>query len=136
VTTERPATPIGLVAPARTIRLAGGSTATRAEQDPHMSDSSPSLRSPIRLLAMLALASSLVVQAGCTAVIATGAVVGATVGLGAAVVGTAVGAGVAAGGAVIDAVSSGDEDKTKAAAPAVEAAPVRAPAAEPAKNVY
>ena len=130
MTTERPATPIGLVAPARTIRLAGGSTATRAEQDPHMSDSSPSLRSPIRLLAMLALASSLVVQAGCTAV------VGATVGLGAAVVGTAVGAGVAAGGAVIDAVSSGDEDKTKAAAPAVEAAPVRAPAAEPAKNVY
>jgi hypothetical protein len=76
-----------------------------------MNESLQSRRHPMRLLATLAIALSLVLQTGCAAVIATGAVVGATVSLGAAVVGTAVGAGVAAGGAVIDAVSSGDDDK-------------------------
>lgn len=87
-----------------------------------MSDSSQPSHGPIRLLATLAIASSLIVQTGCAAVVATGAVVGATVGLGVAVVGTAVGAGVAAGGAVIDAVSGDDDKKGKDAAPVTAAA--------------
>lgn len=84
-----------------------------------------------RIVRRFALAGTLLLQAGCTAIAVTGVVVGATVGAGAAVVGTAVGAGVGAGKAVVDAMTDDDKGAAPAEPPAAAKPPGR-PADAPA----
>jgi hypothetical protein len=79
----------------------------------------------------VALAASLLLQFGCTAVAVTGAVVGATIGAGAAVVSTAVDAGVGASKAVVGAMTS-DEKRAVTAEPPTPAGPPGSPVDAPA----
>jgi hypothetical protein len=94
-------------------------------------DPPPASRRPTNIALRAALAASLLLQLGCTAVAVTGAVVGATIGAGAAVVGTAVSAGVGAGKAVVGAMTS-DEKSAATTEPPAPAGPTGSPVDPPA----